>query len=307
MKPIEIAEGIYLMADVDWNIRDFHGYSTDRGTSYNAYLVVDEKTVLIDTAKKGFEDDLIDGINYSSLSRNLGITKYKARRKETQRKLDRTQADLTRLYDIIDEIGRDYAAFDGMSIFEISHRSKAFARIIDEADSGVRTITRLGLPNDVLLALLTYFFIGLVLLSRGRLQLMRVRWLVDRVDRAGRGAGSAPSFAVWDYKTGGARAYRDRGDPFRQGRLVQSALYVALVRERLRALHGRVDQAVDVSEAGPGDAEADGHVPELVSLRRDGGRREGRAEGHLLPLHRLPERRERGAAGRRPGRRASRP
>ncbi|MBW2258850.1 MAG: FprA family A-type flavoprotein, partial [Deltaproteobacteria bacterium] len=63
MKPIEIAKNIYLMAAVDWNIRDMHGYSTESGTTYNAYLVVDEKTVLIDTAKKGFEDDLIDGIS----------------------------------------------------------------------------------------------------------------------------------------------------------------------------------------------------------------------------------------------------
>jgi flavorubredoxin len=63
MKPIEIAEGIYLMAAVDWNIRDMHGYSTESGTTYNAYLIVDEKTVLIDTAKKGFEDDLMEGIS----------------------------------------------------------------------------------------------------------------------------------------------------------------------------------------------------------------------------------------------------
>jgi flavorubredoxin len=63
MKPIEIAKDIYLLAAVDWNIRDMHGYSTDYGTTYNAYLVVDEKVALIDTTKKGFEDDLIDGIS----------------------------------------------------------------------------------------------------------------------------------------------------------------------------------------------------------------------------------------------------
>ena len=46
----------------DWNIDDFHGYSTPLGTSYNAYLIVDEKIVLIDTVKKEFADQLIANI-----------------------------------------------------------------------------------------------------------------------------------------------------------------------------------------------------------------------------------------------------
>jgi flavorubredoxin len=44
---------------VDWTVRDFHGYSTDRGATYNAYLVRDEKTALIDTVKAPFADDLL--------------------------------------------------------------------------------------------------------------------------------------------------------------------------------------------------------------------------------------------------------
>jgi flavorubredoxin len=63
MKPIEIAKDIYALRAVDWNIRDFHGYSTYQGSTYNAYLVMDEKVALIDTVKKGFEDDLIHGIS----------------------------------------------------------------------------------------------------------------------------------------------------------------------------------------------------------------------------------------------------
>ena len=62
MKPIEIAKDIYVLSAIDWNIRDFHGYSTYQGTTYNAYLIVDEKITLIDTVKKDFADDLIDGI-----------------------------------------------------------------------------------------------------------------------------------------------------------------------------------------------------------------------------------------------------
>jgi flavorubredoxin len=63
MKPVEIAKNIYGVGVKDWNIRDFHGYSTLLGTSYNAFLIVDEKTVLIDTVKKEFTDQLIDNIS----------------------------------------------------------------------------------------------------------------------------------------------------------------------------------------------------------------------------------------------------
>ncbi|MBA4368969.1 MAG: MBL fold metallo-hydrolase [Desulfobacterium sp.] len=63
MEPIEIAKGIYNVGAVDWNIRDFHGYSTHNGTTYNAFLIVDEKIVLIDTVKKPFFDQLIENIS----------------------------------------------------------------------------------------------------------------------------------------------------------------------------------------------------------------------------------------------------
>jgi len=62
MKPVEIAKGVYDVGVIDWNIRDFHGYSTHQGTSYNAYLIIDEKVALIDTVKKQFADKLIDNI-----------------------------------------------------------------------------------------------------------------------------------------------------------------------------------------------------------------------------------------------------
>jgi flavorubredoxin len=62
MRPIEIAEGIYDVGVKDWNIRDFHGYSTHQGTTYNAFLVVDEKIALIDTVKKEFADQMLDNI-----------------------------------------------------------------------------------------------------------------------------------------------------------------------------------------------------------------------------------------------------
>jgi len=62
MKPVEIAEGIYDVGVVDWNIRDFHGYSTYAGTTYNAFLIIDEKTALVDTVKSPFGEQLIENI-----------------------------------------------------------------------------------------------------------------------------------------------------------------------------------------------------------------------------------------------------
>jgi flavorubredoxin len=63
MKPIEIAKDIYWLGVIDWNIRDFHGYSTYQGTTYNSFLIVDEKITLIDTVKKEFADELIASIS----------------------------------------------------------------------------------------------------------------------------------------------------------------------------------------------------------------------------------------------------
>jgi flavorubredoxin len=62
MKPIEIVKGIYWVGAVDWNIRDFHGYAIPQGTTYNAYLILDDKVTLIDTVKKEFADQLLDNI-----------------------------------------------------------------------------------------------------------------------------------------------------------------------------------------------------------------------------------------------------
>ena len=62
MEPIKIAENIYSVGVNDWNIRDFHGYSTHLGTSYNAFLILDEKNVLIDTVKEGFAKELLGDV-----------------------------------------------------------------------------------------------------------------------------------------------------------------------------------------------------------------------------------------------------
>ena len=58
----EIKKGIYWVGAIDWDIRNFHGYLTQRGSSYNAYLIVDEKIVLVDTVKSYLYDQMLERI-----------------------------------------------------------------------------------------------------------------------------------------------------------------------------------------------------------------------------------------------------
>ena len=62
MVKIILKDGVYGVGAVDWNIRDFHGYTTSRGSSYNAYLIQDEKTALVDTVKHSFAAELAENI-----------------------------------------------------------------------------------------------------------------------------------------------------------------------------------------------------------------------------------------------------
>ncbi len=64
MAATEILPGIYSVGVVDWNVRNFHGhtYTTRRGSSYNAYLIVDDKITLIDTVYGPFSRELIENI-----------------------------------------------------------------------------------------------------------------------------------------------------------------------------------------------------------------------------------------------------
>lgn len=57
---VQIAENIYWVGAVDWEVRHFHGhtYHTHRGTTYNAYLIVEDRIALVDTVMPGFEDEL---------------------------------------------------------------------------------------------------------------------------------------------------------------------------------------------------------------------------------------------------------
>ncbi len=57
--PLELAPKVYWVGAIDWTIRDFHGYLTEDGSTYNAYLIVDDHITLIDTVKKEFVPEML--------------------------------------------------------------------------------------------------------------------------------------------------------------------------------------------------------------------------------------------------------
>ncbi len=62
MSKVEIKKGIFWTGGIDWDLRDFHGYLTQRGSTYNAYLVLDEKVVLVDTVKHYLFEEMLSRI-----------------------------------------------------------------------------------------------------------------------------------------------------------------------------------------------------------------------------------------------------
>lgn len=63
MQPVKITDNIYWVGGIDWHLRNFHGYVTQRGSTYNAYLIIDEKITLIDTAKYYLVDELLERVS----------------------------------------------------------------------------------------------------------------------------------------------------------------------------------------------------------------------------------------------------
>jgi anaerobic nitric oxide reductase flavorubredoxin len=59
-----VAENVYWVGAIDWSVRNFHGhtYTTHRGTTYNAYLILDESIALVDTVRAEFADEMVSHI-----------------------------------------------------------------------------------------------------------------------------------------------------------------------------------------------------------------------------------------------------
>jgi flavorubredoxin len=60
----QVVPGVYWVGVVDWGLRHFHGHelSTHRGSSYNSYLVMDEKIALVDTVWEPFAEEFVENV-----------------------------------------------------------------------------------------------------------------------------------------------------------------------------------------------------------------------------------------------------
>lgn len=70
---IEIKQNIYWVGIKDWELRTFHGeeYSTHRGSSYNSYLIKDQKIVLVDTAWEPFKEEYVNNLDAAVGLKNI--------------------------------------------------------------------------------------------------------------------------------------------------------------------------------------------------------------------------------------------
>lgn len=68
-----LKKDIYWVGKIDWELRKFHGaeYSTDRGSSYNSYLIRDDKTVLIDTVWRVFGKEFVRSLKKAVNLKNI--------------------------------------------------------------------------------------------------------------------------------------------------------------------------------------------------------------------------------------------
>jgi flavorubredoxin len=56
---VRVTDRVYWVGARDWEVREFHGYRTSRGTTYNAFLVLADKVTLVDTVKKPFLSEMM--------------------------------------------------------------------------------------------------------------------------------------------------------------------------------------------------------------------------------------------------------
>ncbi|MFA6074477.1 MAG: FprA family A-type flavoprotein [Negativicutes bacterium] len=58
----QVTQAVYFVGGIDWNMRDFHGFCTPKGVTYNSYVVMDEKIAVIDGVKHTFADEQLSKI-----------------------------------------------------------------------------------------------------------------------------------------------------------------------------------------------------------------------------------------------------
>ena len=60
----QVKNNVYWVGKVDWELKKFHGdeYSTHKGSTYNSYLIQEEKTVLVDTVWLPFAKEFVENL-----------------------------------------------------------------------------------------------------------------------------------------------------------------------------------------------------------------------------------------------------
>jgi flavorubredoxin len=66
-----IKPDIFWVGGIDWNLRNFHGYITQHGTTYNSYLIKDKHITLVDTVKHYLYDEMIERIKQVTDPKNI--------------------------------------------------------------------------------------------------------------------------------------------------------------------------------------------------------------------------------------------
>ena len=62
-KAVKVTDNVYWVGAIDWGLRYFHGYSTERGSTYNAFLILADKITLVDTVKAPFREEMLSRIS----------------------------------------------------------------------------------------------------------------------------------------------------------------------------------------------------------------------------------------------------
>lgn len=72
---LEIKKNIFWVGVKDWELRRFHGHelSTHRGSTYNSYLIKDQKTVLVDTVWDPYKEDFVERLEKEVGLKNIDM------------------------------------------------------------------------------------------------------------------------------------------------------------------------------------------------------------------------------------------
>ena len=92
----KITENVDWVGKIDWELRKFHGdeYSTHRGSSYNSYLIREEKVALIDTVWAPYAKEFV-----ANLEKVIDLKKIDF---VTQKQMLRLPLDQAKSQDILD-------------------------------------------------------------------------------------------------------------------------------------------------------------------------------------------------------------